>query len=80
MAIVHVCRLLVEATRTVADGGDLPGTATCYYNIRAIERLLRPGVEWREAIPDGMYPAGENGASTPRRDLQGPWATEKAGF
>ena len=44
MAIVHVCRLLVEATRTVADGGDLPGTATCYYNIRAIERLLGPGV------------------------------------
>ena len=80
MAIVHVCRLLVEATRTVADGGDLPGTATCYYNIRAIERLLGPGVEWREAIPDGTYPAGENGASTPRRDLQGHRATEKAGF
>jgi hypothetical protein len=59
---------------------DTTGTATGYYNIRAIERLLRPGVEWREAIPDGMYPAGENGASTPRRDLQGHGATEKAGF
>ena len=34
------------------------------YDIPAIERLLDPGIEWREAILDEMYPAEENGPST----------------
>ena len=34
------------------------------YDIPAIERLLGPGIEWREAILDEMYPAEENGPST----------------
>ena len=34
------------------------------YDIPAIERLLGPGVEWREAILDERYPAEENGPST----------------
>ena len=34
------------------------------YDIPAIERLLGPVVEWRDAILDKMYPAQENGPST----------------
>ena len=34
------------------------------YDIPAIERLLGPVVEWRDAILDEMYPAEENGPST----------------
>ena len=82
MAIVHARRILLEATRTVADGGDPPGTGTSYYNVRAIERLLGPGVEWRDAILDEMYPTAGNGVSPSANgsDLPGLGATEKAGF
>ena len=80
MAIVHARRLLLEATRTVADGGDPPGTGTSYYNIRAIERLLGPDVQWRDAILDEMYPGDGNGSSPGDGRLPGLGRTEKAGF
>ena len=50
------------------------------YDIPDIERLLGPGVEWREAVLDEMYPAGDNAASTSSRYLQGLGATEQARF
>ena len=55
MAIVHARRLLLQAANTVADGGDPPGTGDSYYKVRAIERVLPQGVQWREALMDEMY-------------------------
>ena len=59
---------------------DTTGTATSYCNIRAIERLLGSGVEWREAILDEMYPARGKRAFHIRRGLQGRGTTEISGF
>jgi hypothetical protein len=56
MAIVYARRLLLQAARTVADGGDPPGLGHSYYGIRAIERVVPPGVKWRDAILEEMYP------------------------
>jgi phthalate 4,5-dioxygenase oxygenase subunit len=56
MAIVHARRLLLQATRTVADGGDPPGVGDSYYYVRAIERILPPAAKWREALMEEMYP------------------------
>jgi phthalate 4,5-dioxygenase oxygenase subunit len=56
MAIVHARRLLLQATRTVADGGDPPGVGDSYYHVPAIERILPPDAKWREALLEEMYP------------------------
>ncbi|MFQ6026528.1 MAG: Rieske 2Fe-2S domain-containing protein [Dehalococcoidia bacterium] len=56
MAIVSARRLLLQAARTVADGGDPPGLAPTYYNARAIEHVLPPGVTWREGLLPEMHP------------------------
>ena len=56
MALVHARRLLLQATRTVADGGDPPGIGPSYYNIRAIERVLPLDAGWREALMGEIYP------------------------
>ena len=56
MAIVHARRLLLQAARTVADGGDPPGIGPSYYNIRAIERVLPVDTGWREALMGEIYP------------------------
>ena len=56
MAIVQARRLLLQATRTVADGGDPPGLAPNYYNARATERVLPAEVPWQDALSSEMYP------------------------
>jgi phthalate 4,5-dioxygenase len=56
MAIVHARRLLLQATRTVADGGDPPGVGDSYYQVRAIERILPQDAKWRDALMEEMYP------------------------
>ena len=57
-AIVQARRLLLQATNTVADGGDPPGTGESYYKVRAIERVLPQGVQWRDALTEEMYAGG----------------------
>lgn len=56
MFIVHARRLLLQATRTVANGGDPPGVSPSYYHARAIERVLPPDAGWRDALFSEMYP------------------------
>jgi hypothetical protein len=56
MAIVAARRMLLEASRTVADGGDPPGMGTSYYRVRAIEDIVAKGVQWRDALMAEMYP------------------------
>ena len=56
IAIVAARRMLLQAARTVADGGDPPGVGDSYYRVRAIERIVPPGVQWRDALLPEMCP------------------------
>jgi hypothetical protein len=48
--------LLLEAVRKVQAGEDPPGITDSYYNVRAIERVLPRGVDWRDALQAEIYP------------------------
>jgi len=54
--IIVTRRLLMQAVKTVEDGGDPPGADTSYYRARAVERNSPKGVEWRDALLSEMYP------------------------
>ena len=54
-AIIVARRLLLQAIKTVSEGGNPPGTDTSYYQARAIERILPQGVAWRDALLPEMY-------------------------
>ena len=56
MAIVVARQMLLTAAKTVADGGDPPGTGDSYYNVRAIDSILPKEADWKEALEDQMYP------------------------
>lgn len=56
MAIVATRRLLEEAVNTVLDGGDPPGLAPTYYNLRSTEAVIPYDVDWRESLMSKMYP------------------------
>lgn len=58
-AIIAARRLLLEALRTMQEGGTPKGLGSTYYNVRAYEDVLKPGTAWREAIIPNMYPKGE---------------------
>jgi hypothetical protein len=55
-AVVAARRLLLQAAKTVADGGDPPGLGETYYRARAIERTLPTETPWRDALLREMYP------------------------
>ena len=56
-AVVTTRRLLLQAVKTVADGGDPPGLGETCYRARAIEKTLPTEVQWRDALLPEMYPA-----------------------
>ena len=56
MAIVTTRRLLTQAVNTVRDGGDPPGVAPTYYNIRAAEDVIPFDQDWRESLMGDLYP------------------------
>ena len=56
-ANVAARRLLLEAAKTVREGGDPPGVGTSYYSIRAVERVLPDGVDCLEALKTEVNPA-----------------------
>ena len=56
-AIIAARKLLLQATATVADGGNPPGSHDEYYGIRAIDRVLPTDEPWQSLKPE-MYPAG----------------------
>jgi hypothetical protein len=58
-AIIVARRLLLQAVKTVQEGGDPLGTDTSYYQARAIEKILPRGVAWRDALLSEMYPTPE---------------------
>ena len=58
-AIIVARRLLLQAVKTVGEGGDPPGTGTSCHQARAIERILPQGVAWRDALLPEMYATPE---------------------
>ena len=54
-AIIMARRIMLQAARTVEDGGDPPGLGTDIYTLRAIEKILPAGVHWRDALHDELY-------------------------
>lgn len=58
-AIIVMRRLILQAIKTVEEGGDPVGTGTSYYQARAIEKVLPRDVPWRERILPEMYPEAE---------------------
>jgi phenylpropionate dioxygenase-like ring-hydroxylating dioxygenase large terminal subunit len=57
-AIITMRQLLLEALRTVKEGGDPPGAGESYYNIRAWEKILPRTPQWRDEMLPAMYPTG----------------------
>ena len=49
-AIIMARRLILKAANTVKEGGSPPGLDPDYYSIRAIEKVLPTGTNWREAL------------------------------
>ncbi|HEY8695480.1 MAG TPA: Rieske 2Fe-2S domain-containing protein [Chloroflexota bacterium] len=54
-AIITLRQLLLRGVKTVQEGGDPPGLGETYYWIRAIERVLPEGTDYREALTDEIY-------------------------
>jgi phthalate 4,5-dioxygenase len=55
-AIVTARRLLMEAAKAVAEGDNPRGANDAYHHIRAIERVLPPGADWRATLRPEIYP------------------------
>jgi phthalate 4,5-dioxygenase oxygenase subunit len=53
-AIIMARKLLLNAAKTVADGGKAPGSGESYYHIRAIEAVLPNDVRGLEALSERM--------------------------
>ena len=50
-------RMLLQAARSIEQGIDPPGTGTEYYNFRAIDKVLLPGVVWQNELKNEIYRA-----------------------
>lgn len=56
LTIVQLRKLLLEAVRTVSDGGDPPGARSAHYKLRALDRIMPKGASWRDEMLPDMYP------------------------
>jgi hypothetical protein len=54
-AIIMLRKILLNAMRTVADGGDAPGANDSYYNLRGIEEVLPEDAKGLEVLADKMF-------------------------
>ena len=59
VAVIVARQRLLEAVRTVAEGGQAPGADASYYHLRAIERILPAEAHWFEVLKPEMYPAAQ---------------------
>jgi phenylpropionate dioxygenase-like ring-hydroxylating dioxygenase large terminal subunit len=55
-AVITARNILLRAAKTVQEGGDPPGVADTYWGIRAIEDIVPPGMDWRDAFRDRLHP------------------------
>src|SRR5207253_8750857 len=54
-AVIAARKLLLQAIKTVQDGGDPPGVGTSYYSARGIEKIFPKTSTWRDAVLPEMY-------------------------
>lgn len=54
-AVIAARRLLLQAIKTVEDGGDPPGVGTSYYQARGMEKIFPRTSTWRETVLPEMY-------------------------
>jgi hypothetical protein len=54
--VVAVRLTLLREIRKLQAGGDPPGLVLTRAKIRAIEKLLPTGVDWRAALKSDIYP------------------------
>jgi phenylpropionate dioxygenase-like ring-hydroxylating dioxygenase large terminal subunit len=66
-AIISMRRLLLQAVKTVQNGDAPPATDASYHHIRAVERIIADGAEWRDEMLGAMY--GSKQAAEPRPEL-----------
>src|SRR5262249_40439933 len=52
-AVIQARRLLLQAVKTVSDGGTPRGVATPYGGLRAVDAVLPRDADWREALTPG---------------------------
>jgi nitrite reductase/ring-hydroxylating ferredoxin subunit len=55
-AVIGMRKLLEAAIQVNQDGGDPPGLAPTYYNLRAADDVIPASRNWREEIMAAMYP------------------------
>ena len=48
--IIMARKLLLSAVKTVKEGQDPPGILPSYYTVRATERIIEDGSDWRDAM------------------------------
>ncbi|MEX2430312.1 MAG: Rieske 2Fe-2S domain-containing protein [Dehalococcoidia bacterium] len=60
-AIIEARKLLMQALRTVQDGGDPAGTKPTYKHARAAEAVFPADVDWHAGLMAAMYPAAASG-------------------
>jgi nitrite reductase/ring-hydroxylating ferredoxin subunit len=65
-AIIAMRRLLLQAVKTVETGGSPPGADSSYYRLRAVERIIADGMEWRDEMLPFMNLSGSADAQTAR--------------
>jgi hypothetical protein len=58
-AIITMRRLLLQAIKTVQAGGAPPAADSSYYELRAVERIVGDGVDWRDEMLPAMYPKSQ---------------------
>jgi hypothetical protein len=56
LAIVQMRRLLIQAVRTVSDGGDPPAITDNYYMARAVDRMIGMDDNWLEVLLPEINP------------------------
>ena len=54
-AIIMARKILMEALKTVDDGGTPPGLGTNVYILRPIEKVLPSGTAWQGALAGELY-------------------------
>jgi phenylpropionate dioxygenase-like ring-hydroxylating dioxygenase large terminal subunit len=56
-AIIQLRQVLFDAVKTVADGGDPPGTGTSYYGLRGVAKLIAESTDYKAQTHAEMHPA-----------------------
>lgn len=59
-AVIAARRLLIQVAQTMKDNDQLPGIGPSFYNVRAIDKIVPAGSDWRQALEAEVYPTSSN--------------------